>query len=553
MAKRYLPVLRDQPMLLPPDMRDWLPADHPVWLVITAVEDHLDTSAFHALRRTGSAGTAGYDPDMLLIVLAWAYAHRVTSSRQMERACQSDAAFMVICGGNRPDYSTISRFREQAGDAMEVLFAEVLGLCSELGMGKLGVIALDGTKMAANASKSANRSLARLRDLAAATVAEHAATDAAEDEAFGPDGRGDEVPGEVRSPQSRAGKKARAERISRALASLQAERDAADKAAREDQAAKTARFRERKAAGKRTGPAPASAQVEIARERVDQALAVQQAKIDGWHARDAAARAAGGPGLDKRTRPRTPARDHIRVREEQARLDKAVTRAAARQAARAAAEKEHPGPSRNITDPESRLVPVRGGGFIQGWNIQNVVSEDGLIIATEVTTSPADTTWFAPMLGKAEAAAALIASRRPPGWHDRHGDDAIGLILADSGYLSEDNLTSPGPDRIIATGTHRDLEKNSRDPATPVPSRHAGPATAAMAQRLKTDDGITAYRQRGHISETPHGHIKQNMGFRQFTLRGKTKTTAEWNLTAAVHNLFKAISTGHLTTQALTT
>ncbi len=84
MAKKYLPVLRDQPMLLPPDMRDWLADDHPVWLVIGAVEDHLDTSAFHAARRTGGPGAAGYDPDMLVIVLVWAYACGARSSRQME-------------------------------------------------------------------------------------------------------------------------------------------------------------------------------------------------------------------------------------------------------------------------------------------------------------------------------------------------------------------------------------------------------------------------------------------------------------------------------------
>ena len=77
MAKGYRPVLRDQPMLLPPDMRDWLPPDHPVWLVITVVEDHLDTSAFHAGRRAGGAGAAGYDPDMLVALLVWAYAHGV--------------------------------------------------------------------------------------------------------------------------------------------------------------------------------------------------------------------------------------------------------------------------------------------------------------------------------------------------------------------------------------------------------------------------------------------------------------------------------------------
>ena len=260
----------------------------------------------------------------------------------------------------------------------------------------------------------------------------------------------------------------------------------------------------------------------------------------------------GDPAWTSGPAPRAAAADCARVREARARQDRARQRAAAREAARAAKEKEHPGPSRNVTDPDSRLMPVRGGGFIQGYNMQNLVSEDGLIIATQVTDTTGDVTWLEPMLGKAQAAAALIASRRPPGWHDRHGDDVIGMVLADSGYLSEDNLTCPGPDRLIATGKTRDLEKNARGPAAR-PPRYAGAATAAMAERLKTEDGITAYRQRGHIAETPHGHIKQNMGFRQLSLRGTGKVTAEWNLTAAVHNLFKAITAGHLTTGALTT
>ena len=99
MAKWYRRVDRDQPFLLPPDMREWLPEDHPVWLVITVVADHLDTSAFHARRRTGGPGTAGYDPDMLVTVLVWAYAHGVTSSRDIERLCRTDVAFRVVCGG----------------------------------------------------------------------------------------------------------------------------------------------------------------------------------------------------------------------------------------------------------------------------------------------------------------------------------------------------------------------------------------------------------------------------------------------------------------------
>ena len=224
MAKGYRPVDRDQPFLLPPDMREWLPADHPVWLVITVVEEHLDTSAFHARRRTGGAGTAGYDPDMLVTVLVWAYPHGMTSSREIERLCGTDVAFRVICGGNLPDHVTFARFRADFPGAVAGFFAEVLKLCARLGMGRLGAVALDGMKIAASASKSANRTEDTLARLAGETVAAHAAADAAEDELFGAGRRGDEVPEEAWSPRRRDG------RIAAALASLKAEREAAEAA-----------------------------------------------------------------------------------------------------------------------------------------------------------------------------------------------------------------------------------------------------------------------------------------------------------------------------------
>jgi transposase len=225
MAKRYRPVNRDQPFLFPPDMRDWLPASHPVWLVITVVEDHLDTSGFHALRRTGGAGAAGYDPDMLVTVLVWAYAHQVTSSRRIEQLCGTDVAFKVICGGQLPDHATIARFRAAFPAAIAGFFAEVLALCARLGMGKLGVVALDGTKIAASASKAANRTGDTLRKMAAETVAAHAAADAAEDDLFGAGARGDEVPGDAWRPGRRD------ERIAAALAGLRADQAAAEAAA----------------------------------------------------------------------------------------------------------------------------------------------------------------------------------------------------------------------------------------------------------------------------------------------------------------------------------
>jgi transposase len=540
MAKGYRPVGRDQPFLLPPDMREWLPEDHPVWLVIRVVDDHLDTSAFHARRRTGGPGTAGYDPDMLVAVLVWAYAHGVTSSREIERLCGTDVAFRVICGGNLPDHVTVARFRGDFPGAVAVLFAEVLKLCARLGMGKLGVVALDGMKIAANASKAANRTEDTLAKLAGQAVAAHAAADAAGDELFGEGRRGDEVPEDAWSPRRRD------ERIAAALASLTADRDEAEAAER----ARAGAYRARRAAGERAGCPPASAAVAEAGENLARVRAGRAAQLADLEERNA----AGQP--DRRNRV-AGIDDYCRVRQAEAKL--AATRARAAEAEHKAAEREAnrkgPGPVRNITDPDSRLMPVRGGGFIQGYNTQNMPSQDGLIIATELTDQQADCPSFEPMLAKGQQAAALIAAHRPapaPG-HDggSQDQDGIGLALADAGYCSEANLTCPGPDRLIATGKGRDLEKAARDPGSDGPG-WGGPAIQAMRERLKTDDGIAAYRQRGHIAETPHGHIKHNMGLRHLSMRGKRKASAEWEFICAVHNLFKALSTGHLTSQALT-
>jgi len=536
MAKGYRPVDRDQPFLFPPDMREWLPGDHPVWLVIRAV-GLMDTSAFHARRKTGGAGTAGYDPDMLVTVLVWAYAHRVVSSREIERFCRTDVAFRVICAGNLPDHVTFARFRKDFPGLVEEFFAQVLILCARLGMGKLGTIALDGMKIAANASKAANRTEEGLRKLARGAVAAHAEADAAEDALFGEGVRGDEVPEEAWNPRSRDG------RIRAALAGLEAGRAAAEQA----EAAKAEGFRERQAAGQRTGCSPASAAVALAGERLARVRADREAQLAELGKR----RAAGQP----RRGNQAGVDDYCRVREAAAQVEKARARAA--EAERRAAEREQnrkgPGPVRNITDPDSRLMPVRGGGFIQGYNAQNVTSEDELIIATELTDDPTDMAWFEPMMRAADAAAALIQAHRPapdPGSGDGGADGGgIGQALADAGYCSEANLTCDGPDRLIAVGKHRDLEKAARGGDTG--QDRGGEAVRAMRDRLKTEAGIEAYRQRGHIAETPHGHIKHNMGILQLSVRGTAKAAAEWTFICAVHNLFKAITTGHLTLQAL--
>jgi transposase len=569
MAKGYRPVRRDESFLLPPDMREWLPEGHPVWLVIRAVE-LMDTSAFHAVRRTGGAGAAGYDPDMLVTLLVWAYANEVCSSRKMERLCGQDVAFRVICGGNLPDHVTIARFRANFAAAVRALFTEVLVLCAALGMGQLGTVALDGTKVKANASKAANRTRERLEKLAAERVAAHAGTDAAEDAVFG-DGTGDAVPGAAADPRTRD------ERIVAALASARAERDRREREREKEQAQRAARAEEFRAAARagtvRGGNRPAGTEVEAAELMLDREIAAQQAKCEAWER-------AAAAGRRPSNRPPAPPEQYCRVRQARAKLDRARQRAADREDRQARQAAREPAIIRNITDPDSRLMHTRNGTQ-QSYNAQNVTSSDGLIIATEVTDDPTDMAWFEPMMNQAEENARLMRRHQPgdagtagdpdagtagtavadpAGGTGGHGPDAaaaadpdrvIGLGLADAGYLSGHNLTCQGPDRLIATGKRRDLEKRAREAAGGSGSGDDQDPVAAMAARLATADGMAAYRQRGHIAETPHGNIKHNMGFDQLSLRGKTKSAAEWTFACLVHNLGKAITSGHLTRQAL--
>jgi transposase len=526
MAKGYRPVDRDQPFLLPPDMREWLPASHPVWLVIEAVR-LLDTSAFHARRRTGGAGAAGYDPDMLVTLLVWAYANGVTSSRRIERLCGQDVAFRVICGGGLPDHVTVARFRQQFADTAASLFAEVLALCARLGMGKVGTVALDGTKIAASASKDANRTEEGLAKLAADLAARHAEADAADDAMFA-GGRGDDDPGDPFT---------RRERVAAALADARAERERRE-AQGEEERARAARAAEAARAGAPpAGRPPAGSDVELARERLAAERSRHQARAAAWHA-------AAAAGRRPRGNPPVPTEDYARVRAARQRLERAQAREAAR-AERAAARAGREPVRRNVTDPDSRLMPVRGGGFLQGYNPQNVTSEDGLVIATTLTNSPGDVRWYEPMISGAEAAAAMMAAAGGP------GDGKIGQVLADAGYLSERNLASPGPDRLIATGKRRDLEKAARAPAGRTAGEQETPPVAAMAARLATADGIAAYRRRSHIGETFHGDLKHNQGIRRLSVRGLPRASGEWTFATAVRNLRKAITSGHLTRQAL--
>src|SRR5262245_63860648 len=180
-------------MLLPVDMRDWLPADHLVWFVLDTV-DVLNTSEFEPVRR-GGAGAAGYDPRMLLGLLIYAYCHGVRSSVQVERLCHTDVAFRVLCAQDVPDHATIARFRAQHQDAFADLFGQVLLIAGQSGLARFGTVAIDGTKIPANASIDANRGQEWLQQQVRDMVTDAKAVDAVEDDSTTPDdGPGDRVP-----------------------------------------------------------------------------------------------------------------------------------------------------------------------------------------------------------------------------------------------------------------------------------------------------------------------------------------------------------------------
>src|SRR5215211_1567827 len=200
MAQNFVACDRDQELLLPPSLRDWLPEGHLAWFVIDAVAQ-LDLTAFYAAYRVDGHGRRAHDPAMMVALLLYGYAIGVRSSRRLERRRAEDVATRVICANQAPDHTTIARFRQRHERALAGLFGEVLALCADAGLVRVGVIAVDGTKVAANAAPQATRDY---EQVARAILAEADAVDAAEDEEFG-DARGDELPPELATAQGRRG------------------------------------------------------------------------------------------------------------------------------------------------------------------------------------------------------------------------------------------------------------------------------------------------------------------------------------------------------------
>jgi hypothetical protein len=371
-------------------------------------------------------------------------------------------AFRYLSGDQHPDHATIAEFRKRHLDALSDLFTQALLLCWEAGLVKLGHVAIDGTKIKANASKHKamsykrmNETEARLKQEIDALLAAAEKTDAEEDAQHGKDVRGDELPVELQRRESRL------QKIGEAKAAL--EQEAKEKAVRQ-RAETEQKLAEREEEERRTG--------KKKRGRKPEAHDPEQAKPE-----DTA--------------------------------------------------------QRNFVDPESRIMPdgANKGSFVQGYNAQIAVdSASQVIVAAEVTQETNDKKQLVPMI--AQMAANL--EQKPE------------KVSADTGYFSEANVTDESVkdvDLYVATGRdqHNGVVETSSNP----PPSDASPKEA-MRHKLRTATGRAVYKMRKAIVEPVFGQIKEQRGFRRFSLRGQQNVRREWRLVCAVSNLLKLFRAGRV-------
>ena len=442
--KNFRPVDRDTGFLMPPSVDEWLPEKHLARFVVDVIAS-LDLRAMIGSYR--GSGEASYHPAVLLGILVYGYATGVFSSRKLERATYDSVALRFVAANQHPDHDTIAAFRRRFLKQIEALFVQVLMLACEMGVLKMGTIALDGTKIRANASRHSALSYEHARKIEAqlqAEVAELMAKAEAADQADVPDGMS--IPDELARREQRLAEIARARAIIEARAK---ERHASERA--DYEAKMAARAAKAAATGKKPGGRP----------------------------------------------PKPPA--------------------------------EGPAPTDqvNLTDEESRIMPVPGGGFEQCYNAQAAVTAGSLlVVANDVVQATNDKQQVAPMLVKLGALPEELGK--------------VENLLADTGYFSETNVQACVAAKIeplIAMGRqpHHPPLGERFAPAPPAPDNPT--AVEAMAHRLKTPGGRALYALRKQIPEPVFGIIKSALGFRQFLLRGLDNVRGEWNLVTMAYNM----------------
>ena len=435
---------RETGFLLPPSIDDWLPERHLARFVVEVI-DGLDLSAM--VRSYRGSGSASYHPALLLGLLVYGYATGVFSSRKLERVTYDSVAFRFIAANEHPDHDTIATFRRRFLKDIEGLFVRVLELAREMGMLKLGTVALDGTKIHANASRHSALSYEHAGKIEAqlkAEVADLMARAEAADQADIPDG--------MSIPEELARREERLRKLAEARAKIEAR----------------------------------------AKERYARELAEHEAKLA---AREAKVAATGKKPGGKPPQPPT--------------------------------EGPKPSDQINLTDEESRIMPVAGGGFEQCYNAQAAVAAGSmLVVAVDVVQAPNDNQQLEPMLGKIGALPEELGEAE--------------TLLADTGYFSTTNVEAcekAGIEPLIAMGRqphHPPLQERF---ATAPPAPENPTPVAAMAHRLKTPEGRTLYALRKQTPEPVFGIIKSVLGFRQFSLRGLEKVRGEWSLVTMAWNM----------------
>lgn len=446
MAYNLLPYDREQGYLMPPSLQEWLAEGDLAWFVMDTVEQ-MELGEFYAGYRKDGWGAAAYDPSMMVAVLLYAYCQGIRSSRRIARALERDIGFRVVSANQQPDFRTACRFRAEHEKALERLFTQVLRLCREAGLVKLGVVALDGTKVAADAALDANRSYGSLEAEVRQMLAEARQVDAEEDALYGSERRGDELPDGL-------GRRAdRLKRLEAAKARLEKEAEVA---------------------------------AEAARERLERRRAEEVSN-------------------GKKKRGRKP---------------KVMEPAVASEA------------KANTTDPDSRIMKGRQG-YVQGFNVQTIVSQDQVIVAVGVTQEANDVQQLRPMLKTLERSLEAAGI-----------DERPKIALADAGYWSEANVTTcsrpDGPELLIATTKDWKQRKLLREQGCPRGRIPGGLSTRdRMERKLLTKRGRAIYRMRGVLVEPVFGQVKEGQGFRRFMRRGFEAAASEAALVATTHNLLK--------------
>jgi transposase len=512
MGRNFVAGGQGQGFLLPPDVREWLPERHLAWGVLEHAGE-LDFGPFLGWYRADGQGRPAYHPRMMVSLVMYCYCKGIRSSRAVEMATFDDLGARVICGNLHPDHATVARFIRRHEGAVKGLLVQSLAACAREGLVRVDVVAGDGTKVRANASMAANVTaeqlgleIAELEKLLAgeveAWIADARAADAAEDSADdggAPAGTGGR--GRKRTAGTLARRKA-------AQAQLRAEEQARldqGGAARQERIAKLA----------------------AEKDRLDARAADELARAEAKVARHEQRAAAAAAGTGKRPGGRAPwpagkQRDVRRSRDAAERAAAALAGAVAAPAVPRPLARE---PKVNTTDPSSKVMLAKNGGYGQLHNLQALAVPGQVIVTIGLHPNASDVAALHPLLaaGTANLAAAGISAR-------------IGAALFDTGYASDANFTAPC-DAGLYVAVARESRQTGRSPAGK--DRAAATSWQQMTARLATPRGRALYKQRKAIIEPVFAQLFARFG-RDLHYRGDMALT-EISLWAAVHNTLKAI------------